>query len=499
MFRKVLVANRGEIALRVMRTLREMGIATVAIHSEPDTSALHVREADEARCLGGAEPSENYLDVDGIVAAARDTGAEAVHPGYGFLSENPALARALEAAGVIFIGPPAVVLERVGDKTEARRLMRQAGVPVVPGMDEPSADPTVLAEAAAELGFPVLVKAAAGGGGKGMRLVESPDELAGALREAVSEARAAFGDGAVYLERALERPRHVEIQILADAHGQVVHLLDRECSLQRRHQKIIEECPCPALDEELRAQMGRAAVEAARAAGYVNAGTVEFLLDTDGAFYFLEVNARLQVEHPVTELVTGLDLVRRQLEIAAGAELGLTQQDVVGRGHAIECRIYAEDPAVGFAPSPGRIELLRPPQGPGVRFDGGVETGSEVLRFYDPIVAKLITWGEDREAARTRMVRALEDTVILGVETPVELLLELIQSEAFRRGETHTGLVAELLGGWSPSAEADELALIGAALAGVFGAPEREGAAAKGAAGWPTPWETLGVWGDGRR
>jgi acetyl-CoA carboxylase biotin carboxylase subunit len=492
-FKKVLVANRGEIAVRIMRTLREMGVASVAIHSETDTNALHVRTADESRCLGGAEPRDNYLDVEAIVAAVRDTGAEAVHPGYGFLSERPELPRALEKAGVTFIGPPAEVLARVGDKTEARRLMQAAGVPVIPGMDQPSDDPEVLAKAAEEMGYPVLIKAAAGGGGKGMRVVREPRDLAEAARQAGSEALASFGDGAVYLERYLDRPRHVEVQILADSQGHVVHLFERECSLQRRHQKIVEESPSPALDEGLRQKMGQAAVEAARVSGFVNAGSVEFLLDREGHFYFLEVNARLQVEHAVTELITGLDLVRLQLEIAAGAELPFTQDQVVRRGHAIECRLYAEDHAADFAPSPGRIALFKPPSGPGVRLDEGITSGSEVPLYYDPILAKLIVWAGDRPAAIERMIRALEETTILGVRTPVELLIHLISSDQFRSGQTHTGLVDELRQTWKPRTEEDELALL-AVLVRELGQSKAAAAGPGEPAGWPTPWQSLGEW-----
>jgi acetyl-CoA carboxylase biotin carboxylase subunit len=495
MFKKVLVANRGEIAVRVLRTLREMGIASVAVYSEADAAALHVRFADEARCIGGAAPGESYLDVDAIVAAARATGAEAVHPGYGFLSENPALAAALTSAGLVFVGPPAEVLARAGLKTAARQAVRDAGVPVVPGQYAPSSEPERMMRAAEEIGFPVVVKAAAGGGGKGMRVVRDPAQLAEAVGQAASEARAAFSDGSVYLERYLDRPRHVELQILADQSGSVVHLFERECSIQRRHQKIIEESPSPGLDAALRARMGAAAIEAAAAVGYVNAGTVEFLLDRDGRFYFLEINARLQVEHPVTEAVLGLDMVRLQLEIAAGGKLPFAQPELCPRGHAIECRVYAEAPEAGFAPSPGRVSLLRAPSGPGVRHDEGVAPGSDVPRFYDPILAKVIVWAPDRPAARARMVRALREYVILGVRTPIELMIDLLESDAFRVGATHTGLVAELLERWSPSSEADELALIGAAVRHLA----RAGTKARSGGGDqpgrpPSPWATLGAW-----
>jgi len=498
-FTKVLIANRGEIAVRIARTLREMGILSVAVCSEPDVGAHHTRVADEVVAIGGDAPASSYLDVDKIVAAAKETGAEAVHPGYGFLSESPTLPAALDEAGIAFIGPPAEVLARAGDKTTARTLMLEAGVPVVPGMNEPEEDPAKLAAAAEEIGFPLLIKAAAGGGGRGMRVVERAEELAEAAASAASEAKAAFGDGSVYLERYLVEPRHVEVQILADGHGHVVHLFERECSLQRRHQKIVEETPCVALDDELRSQMFEAAVTAARAVGYQNAGTVEFLLDRSREFFFLEINARLQVEHPITEAVTGLDLVRHQLEVAAGGELPFEQSQLESRGHAIECRIYAEDPSTRFGPSPGTIVGLGLPEGPGVRFDGGVRVGSEVPVHYDPILGKLVTWAEDRPAAVERMLRALSETTVLGVQTPVELLVDLLATEAFQKGETHTGLVEAYLESWQPSAEADLLvatALLAQRLAGVSPAASTGTAATKTAI--DTPWQRLGAWKMGR-
>ncbi len=376
--KKILVANRGEIAVRIFRTCREMGLGTVAVYSDADADAAHVLAAEQAVRLGPADPAASYLDIGRIIDAARTTGADMLHPGYGFLAENPALAEACDAAGIVFVGPPARVIRDLGDKTVARRLMQEAGVPVIPGMDAPSADLDVLAREAERLGYPVLLKAAGGGGGKGMRRVDGPGDLTGAFAAAASEAATAFGDDRVFLERCLTAPRHVEFQILGDTHGDVIHLFERECSVQRRHQKIIEETPSPGLTPALREAMGAAAVAAAKAAGYVNAGTVEFLLDTDGRFYFLEVNTRLQVEHPITEQVLGIDLVRMQLEIAAGAPLGVTQGDLEPRGHAIECRIYAEDPANGFMPAPGRLLAYRPPGGPGVRLDVGGYLGVEV-------------------------------------------------------------------------------------------------------------------------
>ena len=406
-FRKVLIANRGEIAVRVIRACREMGIATVAVYSEADRESLHVLLADEAALLGPPPAAESYLAIDKLIAAARATGADAVHPGYGFLAENAAFAEACAAAQLVWIGPPPAAIRSMGDKMAARRVAMQMKVPVVPGTTEPLADDAEAARVAAEVGYPVMIKAAMGGGGKGMRLVRAPGELPGALRAARSEAGAAFGDAAVYVERYVEEPRHIEIQILADGHGNVVHLGERECSIQRRHQKLIEESPSPFVTPEMRARMGEAACAVAAAVGYVNAGTVEFLVDAERHFYFLEMNTRLQVEHPVTELVTGRDLVKEQLRIAAGDKLGFTQDDVVATGWAIECRINAEDPHAGFIPSPGRITSLRPASGPWVRDDSGVYGGYTIPRFYDTLMAKLVVWGPDREAAIARMARAL--------------------------------------------------------------------------------------------
>jgi acetyl-CoA carboxylase biotin carboxylase subunit len=479
MFRSILVANRGEIAVRVLRTLREMGIRGVAVFSDADRGAPHLAAADEAVPLGDPEPASSYLDGARIIEAARRSGAEAIHPGYGFLSESPAFARAVRDAGLAFVGPPPEAMARVGNKIAARRLLEGSGVPVVPGMVAPEADPSRLADRAAEIGYPVMLKAAAGGGGRGMRLVRRPADLAEAARRGASEALAAFGDGAVYLEKVLERPRHVEFQILADGEGRVVHCFERECSIQRRHQKLLEETPSPALDAELRERMSRAAVEVARRAGYVNAGTVEFLVGEERRFWFLEVNARLQVEHPITEMTTGLDLVRCQVEIAAGMPLSIRQEDVVPRGHAIECRVYAEDPATGFSPSPGRISRLREPQGPGIRVDSGIAAGFEVPIWYDPILAKVVAHAGTRDAAVARMIRALGEYLVEGVATPIPFLLDLLRSEPFRAGRTHTGFVEEHFAAWQ--------------------APERpppaadpEPAAAAPAA--PSPWSTLGRW-----
>jgi len=493
MFEKILIANRGEIAVRIMRTAREMGVKTVAVYADVDAKALHVLTADEAVCLGESEPAQSYLNAEKIIDAAKQTSAQAIHPGYGFLAENPAFAQAVVDAGLVFIGPTAEVMAKLGDKTEARRLMADSGVPIIPGMTSADDDPERLAEQAEKIGYPILIKAAAGGGGKGMRVVDDPAQLAQSAKQAASEAKSAFGDGSIYLEKFLTRPRHVEFQIIADGHGNIVHLFERECSIQRRHQKIIEETPSPALDEKLRKRMGEAAVAAAKAAGYVNAGTVEFLLDSTGEFYFLEVNTRLQVEHPITEATTGLDLVRLQLEIAAGEKLTLKQKDIPRRGHAIECRIYAEDPAQQFMPSSGKILLYQEPAGPGVRLDSGIYQGFEVPVQYDPILGKLIVWAEDRGAAIARMKRALSECVILGVQTPIEYMIDVLTSTAFAEGATHTGFLEEHFTDWQPDQEADTAAVIGAALHEMI-APKVQTAATTEQTGVPSPWQTLGRW-----
>ena len=445
MFKKILIANRGEIAVRVMRTCREMGIDTVAVYSEADRRALHVRYAGQAVPIGPAPSRESYLRIDRLVEAARDSGADAVHPGYGFLSENPAFARAVAEAGLTFIGPSPEAMELLGSKTAARELVRRANLPVAPGTDQSLETLEEASRAAHRIGFPVIVKAAAGGGGKGMRVVHTPMDLESAWRNARSEAQNAFGDPSIYLEKYIDRPRHVEIQILGDRHGNLVHLGERECSLQRRHQKLLEECPSPAVDGELRARMGAAAVEIGRRAGYWNAGTVEFLLDTERNFYFLEVNARLQVEHPVTELATGLDLVKEQIRIAAGEPLGFGQEDVRLRGAAIECRISAEDPAQDFFPSPGLITALRAPAGPGVRDDSGVYEGWRVPLDYDPLMAKLIVWGRDRQEAIARLLRALGEYEVEGVETTIPFFLRVLGDADFLAGRLDTGMVSRIL------------------------------------------------------
>ena len=498
--RRLLIANRGEIALRIIRACREMAIETVAVYSDADATARHVRAADIAVRLGPAPASESYLNIDAIVGAARTSGADAVHPGYGFLSERAAFAEACVAAGLIWVGPPAEAIARMGSKIEARALMEQAGVPVVPGRTPRDQSDAGIAAAAREIGMPVLIKASAGGGGKGMRAAHDAPALAEAIPAARREARAAFGDGTLYVERLIPRPRHVEIQVFADGYGHAVHLFERECSLQRRHQKIVEESPSPALTPLVRRRMGDAAVAAATTAGYRNAGTIEFLLDGHGdeaKFYFLEMNTRLQVEHPITELVTGTDLVRAQLLVAMGHPLPWRQSDLEQRGHAIECRVYAEDPASGFLPQAGPLLLYREPGGPGIRVDSGVEEGSEVPVQYDPMLAKVIAHGETREAAAARAVAALRAFPILGVRTNVAFLIRTLEHPAFRAGDLHTGFVeehaADLIVTPPPSALvraaatfARGTAATGAATATVGGSSGPSGS---------DPWSRLTDWG----
>ena len=442
-FSKVLVANRGEIAIRVTRALEELGIASVAVYSETDRDAPHARRATESYLIGPGPVGESYLAVERILEVARRSGAEAIHPGYGFLAENAGFARACESAGIAWIGPPPEAIEAMGSKTRARELMRAAGVPIVPGTTEPvasAAEAALLAER--EIGYPLAVKAAGGGGGKGFRVARGPEELEAAFAGAAGEGLRFFSDATVYLERYLEDPRHIEVQVLADGHGHVIHLGERDCSVQRRHQKLVEESPAPAVDAELRERIGRVGVDAARAAGYRSAGTVEGLL-ADGSYYFLEMNTRVQVEHSVTEMVTGIDIVREQLVVACGEPLSYGQDEVTIRGHAIECRVNAEDAAAGFAPSPGRISSYREPAGPGVRVDSGVEAGSEVSPLYDPLVAKLIVWDADRERATARMLRALGEFRLEGPATLLPFHRALLSSEQWGRGETCRDLVED--------------------------------------------------------
>ncbi len=467
MLRKVLVANRGEIAVRVLRALREMKITSVAVYSEADRKALHVRRADEAIAIGPAPAAESYLDIERILDAARRTGADAIHPGYGFLSENAEFAAACEAAGLVFIGPSSASIRAMGLKTQARRLVQQAGTPTVPGTEEPLRDAAEALRIAERIGYPVMLKAAAGGGGKGMRRVASANELEAAFRDASGEAERSFKNGAVYLEKLIERPRHIEIQILGDHYGNLIHLGERECSLQRRHQKVIEESPSPlmATRPELRAVMGEAALAAARSAGYFNAGTVEFLVGQDGKFYFLEMNTRLQVEHPVTELVTGIDLVQWQLRIAAGERLTLRQEDILWRGSAMECRVCAEDPDLNFMPSPGRIQRMSEPGGAGIRLDSGVYGGWTVPNEYDSLLAKLIGFGENRGQVIKRLLRAIDEYALDGITTNLRFLRNLLESPAFIRGDLHTGFIEEFLPQAAPATLEMRLAVALAALA----------------------------------
>ena len=442
MFRRILIANRGEIAVRIIRACRDLGVTPVAVFSEADANALHVRMSDEACCIGPAPSAQSYLNIEAIIAAATKSGAEAIHPGYGFLAENANFAGAVMEAGLTFIGPGPEAMEVMGSKTSARRAATAAGVSVVPGTTESLQTFAEARETAARFGYPVILKAAAGGGGKGMRQVASEDELRSAFDTAQAEALSAFGNQEIYLEKVVERPRHIEIQLFADSHGNVMHLGERECSIQRRHQKVIEECPSPINDPSLRERMGAAAIKIAEAVNYIGAGTVEFLFsDAAREFYFLEMNTRLQVEHPVTELVTGFDLVREQITVAAGARLSFRQEDVQWRGHAIECRVYAEDPENNFFPSPGKITFLRVPSGPGIRDDGGVSQGDEVSIHYDPMISKLAAWGRTRAEAIDRLRRALDEYTVAGIKTTLPFFCEIVRDEEFIDGRLDTGFI----------------------------------------------------------
>jgi acetyl-CoA carboxylase biotin carboxylase subunit len=491
--KRVLVANRAEIALRIIRGCREEQIESVAVYSDADRHAPHVRAADHAVHIGGNAPAESYLRIDRLIQAAKESGAQAIHPGYGFLSERAEFAAAVEEAGLIFIGPPSTAISAMGDKTAARRRMRQAGVPIVPGAIEPVESPDAAAKVAKSIGYPVLIKAAAGGGGRGMRIVRAEAELAGSFAAAQSEAQKAFGDGRIYLEKFLEGPRHVEIQVLADTHGRAVHLGERECSIQRRHQKLIEEAPSSAVTPAIRRNMGDAAVRAAQAVGYVSAGTCEFMLMPNGEFYFLEMNTRLQVEHPVTELVYGVDIVRMQLKIAQGDHLSLPDKALVPRGWAIECRITAEDPFGDFMPAGGRISELRLPAGPGVRWDGWIEQGSDVPLFYDSLLGKLVVWAESRERAIKRMRRALQDLVIVGVPTSREFHLRVMQEADWCKGAIDIGywdrVGRDLMGEAPPDRLVEDAALAAALLEHERRARRSIGAGpgTPGAAGRATP------------
>lgn len=438
MFEKILIANRGEIACRIIQACRELKIATVAVYSEADAEALHVRMADEAVCIGPPPNRDSYLNAANIISAAVITGAEAIHPGYGNLSEVPSFAEACEACKITFIGPPAPVIALMGDKAEARRTMQAAGVPVIPGSEGPVRDAREAREIADKIGYPVRIKAVSGGGGRGIRVVHNPEQMAAALETARAEARAAFGNDAVYIEKDIEEPRHVEVQILADKYGNVIHLGERDCSIQYRNQKLLEEAPCPVVSNSLRRRLGDAAVRAAQAVGYVNAGTIEFLLDKRGRFYFMEMNTRIQVEHPVTEMLTGVDIVREQIRIAAGEKLGYEQGRIWFNGHAIECRILAADGDRDFMPSPGRIEEWRIPYGPGIRVDAGVSAGSVVTSYYDPLIAKVICWDHNRAAAIAKMEGALRSMIVRGIRTTIPFHLRLLGNAYFRRAQIDT-------------------------------------------------------------
>jgi acetyl-CoA carboxylase biotin carboxylase subunit len=503
MLKKILIANRGEIAVRIIRACREMGIPTVAVYSTVDRAALHTQMADEAVGIGPPPPLESYLKFDAIIAAAKKTNADAIHPGYGFLAENHNFAERCETEGIIFIGPDSRALKLVGDKLAARETMRLAGIPIIPGMMVRSAGLSDFIAQGEKIGYPVLLKASAGGGGKGMRVVTNPQELQEAVDAGMREAKSAFGDDTVYLEKYLEEPRHVEFQILGDRFGAAIHLCERECSIQRRHQKIIEETPSMALDESLRKMMGETAVKVAEAAGYSNAGTVEFLLDKNKNFYFLEVNARIQVEHPITEMVTGVDLVKQQIRIAAGEPLALKQEDIKPRGHAIECRVYAEDPENNFLPSPGKILFVREPAGPGIRVDSALYSGMEVTPYYDPILSKVVVWAENREAARRKMVVALKDYTVLGIKTALGFLRAVLEHPQYIEARLSTGFIPRYFPDWKQTAgENLDAALVAVALDAVAfdaGALDMSGYESSGKKISPqrestTPWNTIGAW-----
>ena len=492
MFRKVLIANRGEIAVRIARACREMGLTPVAVYSDVDRTSLHVRMCDEAIHIGPALSSSSYLSIDKIIDAARQSGAEAIHPGYGFLSENPGLAEAVERAGLIFIGPSAAAMRLMGSKTSARQIAQAAGAAVVPGTVSAISNVEEALRLADEIGYPVMLKASAGGGGKGMRIASSAEEVRSGYVMAGSEAEAAFKDSSVYIEKCIDRPRHIEIQLMGDRHGNIVYLGERECSLQRRHQKVVEECPSPVIDAELRRRMGETAVAVAAAAGYWNAGTIEFLLDSAGAYYFLEMNTRLQVEHPVTEMVTGRDLVHEQIRIAAGEPLSFSQSDIVIRGAAIECRIYAEDPERNFMPSPGTITKFDVPGGPGVRLDSGVYAGWNVPMDYDPLLAKLCVWAETRPAAVARLARVLDECAIEGIQTTLPFFRSLARSEQFIDADYDTGFISRFLTDDGHKQDDDDVSRDLAAIAAVLHAIDHPSRSSSKAASTGSRWRSRG-------
>jgi acetyl-CoA carboxylase biotin carboxylase subunit len=489
MFKKILIANRGEIAIRIMRACRELGIQTVAVYSDADKNALHVQQADEAIHIGPAAPKESYLNADKIIAAAKQTNADAVHPGYGFLSENASFAAVVVSANLTFIGPSAESIRLMGDKAESKIRMKQAGVPTVPGYEGLESEDD-FKKAARDIGYPMLVKAAAGGGGKGMRIVNEESELREAIESARREALNAFGDERLLIEKYVATAHHIEFQVFGDQHGNLVHLFERECSVQRRHQKIIEETPSPLATPELRLRMGEAAVTAARAVGYYNAGTVEFIVDPDTLkFYFLEMNTRLQVEHPITELVVGIDLVHWQIRVAAGEHFPFPQSHFTQRGHAIECRLYAEDPANGFLPSTGKLLQFVEPRGPGIRVDSGFTAGNEVTHFYDPLLAKLIVYAEDRESAIQRMQAALKDFIVHGVVTNIDFLQAVLSHPDFQNGEVTTHWV-ETSFGWIPPSEPSIEALVAAALADLVVPGSKSQVSSSNEVDQYSPWKT---------
>ncbi|MCK4385173.1 MAG: acetyl-CoA carboxylase biotin carboxylase subunit [candidate division Zixibacteria bacterium] len=494
MIKKILIANRGEIAVRVINACRETSIPTVAVYSTADRKSLHVQMADEAICIGDPPPLESYLNIDKIIGVAKKTGADAIHPGYGFLAENSDFSARCEQEGIIFIGPNSKALRLVGDKVASRETMTKAKIPIIPGMMTKGKEMREFEEAAEKIGYPVMIKASAGGGGKGMRIIHSPNELEKGIEAGMREAKSAFGDESVYLEKYIEEPRHVEFQILADNFGNVVHLFERECSIQRRHQKIVEETPSCAIGDELRKKMGDIAKKVIKVSGYNNAGTVEFLLDKNKNFYFLEVNARIQVEHPITELVTGVDLVKQQIRIASGEKLSLKQEQIKQRGHAIECRIYAEDPENNFFPSAGKILFMKEPAGPGIRHDCGIYSGFEVPVYYDPILSKVITWAETREDARRRMILALSNYTILGIKTTIGFLSSVMAHPEFTAGNTQTNFIEKNMSDWADKRKERKFlneALIAAAVASQSKTAEKRWAVKEKT---PSPWLTVGRW-----
>jgi acetyl-CoA carboxylase biotin carboxylase subunit len=494
MLKKILIANRGEIAIRIINACKEMSIHTVVVFSTVDRNALHVQMADEAYCIGDPPPLESYLNMDKIIQVTKESGADAIHPGYGFLAENPDFSARCEKEEIIFIGPNSKALRLVGDKVASRQTMTQAKIPIIPGMMKSGKEVKGFKESAKQIGYPVMIKASAGGGGKGMRIIHSPDELEKGIEAGMREAKSAFGDESVYLEKYIENPRHVEFQVLADNYGNVVHLCERECSIQRRHQKIVEETPSCALDDKLREKMGEVAKQVIKVSGYNNAGTVEFLLDQNKNFYFLEVNARLQVEHPITELVTGVDLVKQQIKIASGEKLSLTQKDIKQRGHAIECRIYAEDPENNFFPSSGKILFMKEPRGPGIRHDCGIYSGFEVSVYYDPILSKVIAWGETREDARKRMILALSNCIILGIKTPIEFLTSVMCHPEFIAGNTQTNFIDKNMFDWKEKRREKSFtteALIAAAISSQTKSSLKKDMVKEKTL---SPWMTVGKW-----